>query len=315
MSPPSHPPHYLTENALYLFWLKEATLADNVVMEVCLHGNTRCAGLMLRVILKRDDLVVESVIVQKTLPNLYGHAVRLDILASDTAGRLYDIEIQVGGALAELILRSRAYSALLDMHQLEPGKHYRALREHWVIFIVDRDIFGLGLPLYRVERCVLGEGEGVGEVFRLFGDGAHIVFVNGAKRDGDTPLSRLLSDIFCPDPKKMHYRELREALERHKTVDGGSEAMREAYSNWEERIGARYLAQGREEGIAIGEERGIAIGEERGRKEGRRLIARQLLEDGVALERIVHYTKLPLEEVRALAETKEPNTPESDDHA
>ena len=243
MSPPSHPPHYVTENALYLLWLKDAALADNVVMEVCLHENIECAALMLRVILKRDDLVVESVTVQRTLPNLYGHSARLDILASDTTGRLYDIEIQVSGTLAELILRSRAYSALLDMHQLRPGKDYRELRDHWVIFIVDRDIFGLGLPLYRVERCVLGEGEGVGEVFRLFGDGTHIVFVNGARRNDGTPLSLLLRDIFCPDPTRMHYRELREALARHKTVDGGSKEMREAYSKWEELVGENYLAR------------------------------------------------------------------------
>ena len=330
MPPPSHP-HYLTENALYLLWLKDATLADNVVMEVCLHENTKCAQLMLRVILKRDDLVVRSVTAQKTLPNLYGHAVRLDILASDTTGRLYDIEIQVSGALAELLLRSRAYSALLDMHQLRPGKDYRDLRDHWVIFIVDRDIFGLGLPLYRVERCVLGEGEGVGEVFRLFGDGAHIVFVNGARRNDDTPLSHLLHDIFCPDPTKMHYSELCEALKAHKTVDGGSEEMRTAYSKWEQAVAALYQARGREEGmergialgkeqgIALGKEQGIAIGEERGiargREEGKRLLVRVLLKGGYTLEQVARQAELPLEEVRALAETKEPDTPEPGEQA
>ena len=299
MPSPSHPPHYLTENALFLLWLEGATLSDNAAMEVCLHENTVCAALMLRVILKRDDLAVKSVSVQKTLPNLYGHAVRLDILASDEAGRLYDIEIQMGGALAELILRSRAYSAMLDMHRLPPGAAYKDLREHWVIFIVDRDIFGLGLPLYRVERCVLGEGEGLGEVFRLFGDGAHIVFVNGGKRGDDTPLSRLLHDIFCPDPKKMFYGELREALGRHKTENGGIEMMREAYSKWEQAHRAVYLAQGIKQGM----EQGIAIGKE----EGKRQTALNLLEDGIALERVAHHAKLPLETVLELAE-KEPKT-------
>ena len=304
MTPPSHRPHSLTEHPRFLRWLQEVTLSDDIVMEVCLHNNTRCATLMLRVILEREDLLVKEVSVQKTIPNLYGHGVRFDILAADEAGRLYDIEMQVGGTMEELALRARMYSSMLDLHQLKVGEDYKELREHWVIFIVDRDLFGLGLPLYRVEHCVLGgHGEESG-IIRLFGDGAHILFVNGALRDGNTPLSFLMHDMHCSDPEQMHYLELADVLRYHKIQEEGVDKMSEAYARLKEEIGAEYLAQG----IAIGEERGIAIGEKRGMEESKRLFALRLLENGFALEQIANYTTLPLEDVRALAEkgTKTP---------
>ena len=71
-------------------WMREATLSDAPAMEACLHENSVCATLMLRVILERDDLEVERVTVQKTIPNLYGHGARFDILAVDKERRLYD---------------------------------------------------------------------------------------------------------------------------------------------------------------------------------------------------------------------------------
>ena len=139
----------------------------------------------------------------------------------------------------------------------------------------------------------------------LFGDKAHILFANSTIRDRETGLSWLMHDLNCPDPKQMHYPELAEVLARHKTTEDGVLKMRtEAFAWLEKEIGADYLARG----IAIGEERGIAIGEERGiaigEEKGMRAVARRLLADGVAFERIAQYTALPLEEVRALAEKR-----------
>ena len=204
------------------------------------------------------------------------------------------------------------------------------IREHWVIFIVDRDLFGLGLPQYWVEHCVLGGRKGEGGIIRLFGDGAHILFVNGTQRDRGTALSYLMHDIHCPDPGRMHYPELAAVLRYHKIQEEGVDKMSEAYARLEkeiaaelaQEIGAEYLAQGiaigeergiaigeergiaigEERGIAIGEERGIAIGEARGMEESKRLFALRLLENGFALEQIADYTTLPLEDVRALVE-------------
>ena len=294
---PQHRPHYQTESNRFMHWIRQLTLTDNPFMEACLHENTACATLMLRVILDRTDLEVERVTVQKTLPNLYGHGVRFDILAVDREERHYDIEMQVGGLMEELVLRARMYSSVLDMHQLKAGEDYRQLREHWVIFIVDRDIFGLGKPLYRIERCVLNEDEPA----RLFGDNAHICFANSAIRGSDTPLSRLMHDLNCPDPEAMYYAELAEAVRHHKTHVEGVRKMsgvfeqfeRGVFERFEREFGPQYLARGMEQGIAIGKEQGM--------EESRRTFALRLLADGLAVERVAQYTSLPLEEVLTLA--------------
>ena len=48
MTPPSHRLHYLTEHPRFLRWLQEVTLSDDIVMEVCLHNNTKCATAIHR---------------------------------------------------------------------------------------------------------------------------------------------------------------------------------------------------------------------------------------------------------------------------
>ena len=74
--------------------------------------------------------------------------------------------------------------------------------------------------------------------------------------------------------------------------------MREAYSKWERAMAAMYQARGRDEGIANGRDEGIAIG----RDESKRLLALNLLRDGISADRAARYTSLSLEEVQALFE-------------
>lgn len=53
-----------------------------------------CAEYVLGVILKRNDLRVEDIIVQKDLKNLQGRSVVLDFIARDGNGSLLCVEIQ-----------------------------------------------------------------------------------------------------------------------------------------------------------------------------------------------------------------------------
>ena len=113
-------------------WLTRLTLMDDEFLETCFRGNNEGAELLLRVILGDEALRVRRVTVQKAVPNLYGRKVRLDILAVDGEGRLYDIEVQVGGKASDLIHRARMYSALMDAGQKVKGMNYGSLRETWV---------------------------------------------------------------------------------------------------------------------------------------------------------------------------------------
>ena len=41
-----------------------------------------------------------------------------------------------------------------------------------------------------------------------FGDGEHIIYVNGAMRSNDTALGRLMNDFYCTNADDMCYKEL-----------------------------------------------------------------------------------------------------------
>ena len=150
---------------------------------------------------------------------------------------------------------------------------------------------------------MLGEG---GEEDLPFEDGAHIMFVNGAFRGEDTPLGRLMHDLNCPDPDRMHYEPLARVTRFHKTQDEGVRKMSEVFEAFrqevEKEISARYLAEGEERGIAIGREQGREQGWEEGMEQGRRAFARRLLADGFSCEKVADYASLSLDAVRALAE-------------
>ena len=140
--------------------------------------------------------------------------------------------------------------------------------------------------MYRIERQIVGTD-------RLFGDGAHIVFVNAACQDADTPLGRLMHDLTCSDPDRKYYDVLAKTVRYHKTDEEGVRKMSGVFAAFGKEVRKRSKA----EGIAIGEARGEARGEER----GKRAVVHSMLANGWSLEEIVRLTSLPLSEVQALA--------------
>lgn len=61
----------------------------------------------------------------------------------------------------------------LDRTLLSKGNDFEDLVDTYVIFITEKDKFGMGIPLYHIERKIAEMDNA------LFGDGAHILYVNG----------------------------------------------------------------------------------------------------------------------------------------
>ena len=80
--------------------LKSLRLFDDNFMTLFFRDNIEGAQLLVRTILDRPDLSIKSVRTQETLINP-GRSVRLDILASDSSGVLYNIEVQRENAGAD----------------------------------------------------------------------------------------------------------------------------------------------------------------------------------------------------------------------
>ena len=256
--------------------INDVTLMDNRFLNKALDGNIPATQRMLRIMLNNDKIKVRKVGVQQWLQNLYGHSAQLDILAEDENGTQFNVEIQRNdeGASAK---RARFYCGALDMHFLDTGEKYEALPEAYVIFITEHDVLKKGWPLYNVQRCLIGNGE-------VFEDGSHVVYVNAVCQE-DTPLGRLMQDLNCKDPNKMHYKELADTVNYFKTTKEGEANMASVIEMYAKNQAEKVAAKVAEE---TAYQRNIEV-------------AKEMLADNMSIEVVTRISKLSEDEVRALA--------------
>ncbi len=220
--------------------LKNFCLFDDDFMTKCFESDTSCVEFVLRILLEKQDLQVIESHTQVFMANLLNRSVKLDVLATDSQGIKYNIEIQRSDKGAGQ-KRARYNSSMIDANQLLKGYDFDDLPETYVIFITENDILGKGLPLYKIERMVLDTGE-------RFDDGTHILYVNGAYR-GDTPIGKLMHDFSCTEPSKMNYNVLSNRVRFFKESKEGVAIMCRAIEEMriEERreVARRMLAAGK----------------------------------------------------------------------
>ena len=197
--------------------IKALRLIDDDFMTICFDGYIEGAELLLKIILDRDDLKVSEVKAQKTLKNLQGRDLRLDIYATDKDGKLYNIEIQRADRGAHR-KRARYHSSVIDANTLTPGEEFTELPESYVIFITENDVLGMNKPIYYIERTIRGDDV-------QFDDGSHIIYVNGSKKTKDTALGKLMSDLYCKDASEMCYEELSGRVRQFKETEEGVNDM------------------------------------------------------------------------------------------
>ena len=219
--------------------------------------------------MEKPDLQVIDVRTQVFVENLLNRSVRLDILATDSAGDKYNIEIQRADKGAGK-KRARYNSSMMDVNLLKKGDNFDQLPEIYVVFITEHDVMGKGKPVYQIERCILGTGE-------RFDDGSHILYVNGAYRD-ETPIGRLMHDFSCTDPSEMYYGVLADRVRFFKESKEGIAIM------------CKVMEDMRTQTL----------------KDGMKEVALRMLKAGkYTLEEIADISGLPIGEVQRLRELQE----------
>ncbi len=206
-------------NPEYLKRIEQFRLLDDTFFSTVFDKKPKPTQRMLRIILNRDDIDVLDVKAQFRIPNLLDHEITLDILAQDTSGKRFDVEVQRSskGALPQ---RARYHLALMDARSLAKGVEYSELRDNYVIFITEEDTRRKNVPASRFERC---DEDGV-----PLGDGSHIVYVNAAYRPAPgeiTELVKLIHDFHCTAPEDMYIAELAEQVNYYKRTEGGIAGM------------------------------------------------------------------------------------------
>lgn len=203
------------------------TLLDDDFMTIVFDRNVEATELVLNIILGRDDMKVIEVIAQREYKNpvMGGRSIKLDIYAKDADGKIYDIEVQNEDAGADEH-RARFYSSMLDTKMLKEKQKFKEIHDSYVIFITKNDYMKMGLPMYHVERTVQEAGT-------LFGDGSHIIYVNGSYKDDADPVGKLMHDFRCTSAVDMFYQELAKPVRHFKETEGGQSQVCKAM---EERI-------------------------------------------------------------------------------
>ena len=170
--------------------IKELRLMDDDFFSEALDGKVEAVEYILNTILERADIKVKSTKAQVEYKSATKRSITLDIQAEDADGKLVDIEIQRSDKGAG-VRRARYHSSMIDRTLLSKGEDFEDLVDTYVIFITENDKYGKGIPLYHVERKITELND------ELFGDGAHILYVNGEYRDMEHPVGSLMHDFNC----------------------------------------------------------------------------------------------------------------------
>lgn len=253
--------------------IRELRLMDDDFMNICLDGYIEGVELILRIILGRDDIRVISVKAQQLMKSLTGRDIWLDILAVDADNREIDVEVQRADKGASN-KRARYHSAMLDSHMLRSGEDFEDLKDSYVIFITENDLKGRGESIYPVERWI-----DVSKTEReLFRDGAHIIYVNGAKQGNETALEKLMHDFSCMNASDMYYPVLATKVRYYKEDEKGVGTMCKALEDMRNEAVEKATQQ-------------IQIAN-----------AKVMLADGIlTVEQAAKYFNLPIDLVRKLA--------------
>ena len=251
--------------------IKELRLMDDDFFSEALDEKTEVVEYILNTILERDDIKVKSTKAQVEYKSATKRSIKLDIQAEDVNGRLMDIEIQRSDR-GSGVRRARFHSSMIDRALLSKGDDFEDLVDTYVIFITEKDKFGMGIPLYHIERKISEMNNA------LFGDGAHILYVNGEYRNLEHPVGSLMHDFNCKDAKDMVNPLLAEEVRYLKETEGGRSQM------------SRLLEEMRNE-----------VAEKATHNNAVNTALRMLTRGRDSIEEIAEITGLSLEEVRKLA--------------
>lgn len=253
-------------------------LMDDDLMRLVFDKNVVATELLLNIVLQRTDLKVLEVVAQREYKNpmVGGRSITIDIYAKDKDDKVYGIEVQRADRGAGC-KRARFHSSMIDTKMLKARQGFDDIHESYVIFITERDVLGAGLPLYHVDRVIK-------EMQTDFEDGSHIIYVNGAYKNDEEPIGKLMHDFRCTSSVDMFYSPLAESMRFFKETDGGKESMCRAFEE-------------------LAEKRAKEAAEEAAKQKSVEIARRMLLRGETNIKQIAEDLDLSIEEVETVKDS------------
>ena len=179
----------LTDNALFVTLMKSAVLFNHVLSTIM--------GREMTIVGEITEVSTEHSIELGLHRN-----VRLDALAKDSNGKLYNIEMENSVSRAAP-KRARYYASASDVSSLRTGDDFELLSDHYHFFLTDGDAIGNGETVNVFSRKNQDGKE--------LGDGSCIFFVN-MRCNGEDMLGKLLRSMRESELDKIEDIIVRNAL-------------------------------------------------------------------------------------------------------
>ena len=230
--------------------IRNMTPMHNPLMQLLFNENVRLVEEVLNGVLGRSDIRVITVETEKKFPALLlQKSVQLDVLATLDDGSKVNIEIQIKEAGADPF-RSRFYHSIMDTNHLRRGESYNDLPCTYVIFITEKDIFGLGERIYTFTDLDI-------TLNLPLNNGQYTIYVNRCAEYDGSRLADILHDFGCCNPDDMRVDYIRREVNFYKNTEEGNKVINMMSNS--------FYAAGMKKGEAKGEAKGRAEGEIIGR--------------------------------------------------
>ena len=240
--------------------IQTMTLFDDVFTAVIFKNEGACRHLV-RELMQNPTLKLIAFRTQDDIPQLISKSPRLDIVAEDAEGTLYEIEVQRLEEPAPA-RRVRFYTSVMDSELLRKGVDYDKLPEVYLFYISKEDIWKRGLTKYEVRQSLVCGDEDI-----LYDNGLHTIYVNAEIDDG-TSLAKLMQYLKTAKAGDASQGELSQYVNYLKSPEGGRVKMGEFEKYFREEGRKAGVEEGLKKGVEEGLKEGLKKGVEEGRKEG-----------------------------------------------
>ena len=245
--------------------IQTMNLFDDVFTAVIFKDEGACRHLV-RELMQNPTLRLIAVRTQDDIPQLISKSPRLDIVAEDAEGTLYEIEVQRLEEPAPA-RRVRFYTSVMDSELLRKGVSYDKLPEVYLFYLSQKDIWQKGQTVYKLEQSLR-----FGDELMPYENGLHTLYVNAAIDDGSN-IAKLMQYLKTAKAGDTSQGALSAHVNYLKSPEGGRAKMGEF---------EKYFT-------------------EKGREEERKDTALEMLKDGEKLPKIIKYSKLTEADILSLA--------------
>ena len=251
---------------------EDLEFSDNYIFCKVMENTELCKEL-LEILLHIKIHHLEKPISERTIqPGYNVKGVRMDVYVQDS-NKVFDIEMQTGN-YEDLLLRARYYQVGMDLGETPRRTKYKDLKETYIIFICKDDPFNMSCPVY-TKKSIFEECPEFN-----YQDKTHFVVYNSSayEKEKDKEVKSVLKFIYGLKAETSFTNKLETTVNEMKQ----EQSLKEGYMDFLD-----YVEEEKDEAVL----------------QNSMKTAKNMLEDGVPIEKIAKYTNLKIEDIEAL--TKE----------